>query len=90
MSDVYYEIVQLSNGEVALQRVGDESEQLVRVSFSDEVKYYLQDQYLDVAKAMINTGIRIVGQIQNEADDEQADEEDPFETETSDGSPTLH
>ena len=89
MSDVYYEIVQLSNGEVALQRVGDESEQLVRVSFSDEVKYYLQDQYLDVAKAMINTGIRIVGQIQSEADDQESDEAS-MGFEADETNPTLH
>ena len=89
MSDVYYEIVQLSNGEVALQRVGDESEQLVRVSFSDEVKYYLQDQYLDVAKAMINTGIRIVGQIQNEDVEEQEEDDANLELST-DSKPTVH
>ncbi|MCB1661702.1 MAG: hypothetical protein H6995_05045 [Pseudomonadales bacterium] len=66
MSNSYYEIVELADGEIALQRVDGDGEPLVRVSFSDEVKFYLQEQCVDVAKAMINTGIKIVGQIQEE------------------------
>ena len=68
MSSPYYEIIQLSDGEIALQRAdaeGDESEPLVRINFSEEAKFFLQEQYVDVAKAMINTGIRAVGQLQN-------------------------
>lgn len=66
MSSSFYEIVELANGEIALQRADGDGEMLVRVSFSDEVKFFLQEQHLEVAKAMINTGIRIVGQIQKE------------------------
>lgn len=66
MSNSYYEIVELADGEIALQRVDGDGEPLVRVSFSDEVKFYLQEQCVEVAKAMINTGIKIVGQIQEE------------------------
>lgn len=67
MSSPYYEIVQLSDGEIALQRADaeGESEPLVRITFSEEVKFFLQEQYVDVAKAMINTGIRVVGQLQD-------------------------
>lgn len=81
MSNSYYEIVELADGEIALQRIDGDGEPLVRVSFSDEVKFYLQEQYVDVAKAMINTGIKIVGNMQGE---------DEFEEEIDDSHRTLH
>lgn len=82
MSSPYYEIVQLADGEIALQRIDDESEPLVRITFSDEVKFFLQEQYVDVAKAMINTGIRVVGLLQ---DGEEIESEDD-----AGASQTLH
>lgn len=78
MSSPYYEIVQLSDGEIALQRAdseGDENEPLVRISFSEEARFFLQEQYVDVAKAMINTGIRAVGQLQEGEDIEGEDDQ---------------
>ena len=76
MSNSYYEIVELASGDIALQRIDGDGEPLVRVTFSDEVKFFLQEQYVDIAKAMINTGIRIVGQIQDENEPEsEADAE---------------
>ena len=81
MSNSFYEIIELANGEIALQRVDGDGETLVRVSFSDEVKHFLKDQYVEVAKAMINTGIRVVGQIQNEDGEYELDlDEDEYET----------
>lgn len=74
MSNSYYEIVELADGEVALQRVDSDGEPLVRVSFSDEVKFYLQEQCVEVAKAMINTGIKIVGQMQEDELSEEDEE----------------
>jgi hypothetical protein len=78
MSSPYYEIVQLSDGEIALQRAdseGDENEPLVRISFSEEARFFLQEQYVDVAKAMINTGIRAVGQLQEGEEIEGEDDQ---------------
>lgn len=83
MSSSYYEIVQLSDGEIALQRAdseGDDSEPLVRITFSEEAKFFLQEEYVDVAKAMINTGIRAVGQLQD--GEEIEGEEDQLVTRT--------
>ncbi len=83
MSSSFYEIIELANGEIALQRADGDGEMLVRVSFSDEVKFFLQDQHLEVAKAMINTGIRIVGQIQREEigiDMDIDDDDDEYDT----------
>lgn len=77
MSSPYYEIIQLSDGEIALQRADadGESEPLVRITFSEEVKFFLQEQYVDVAKAMINTGIRVVGQLQDGEEIESDEDE---------------
>lgn len=81
MSSPYYEIVKLADGEIALQRVDDdEGEPLVRITFSDEAKFFLQEQYVDVAKAMINTGIRVVGQLQDGEDIEEEDGESASRT----------
>jgi len=55
-----YEIIMLANGEVVLQRSDEESEPLVRIVFSDDAKYHLDDAALDVAQAMIDAGIRIM------------------------------
>lgn len=82
MSNSYYEIVELADGEIALQRIDGDGEPLVRVSFSDEVKLYLQEQYVDVAKAMINTGIRIVGQIQEDGHEDFEEEVEQDESRT--------
>jgi hypothetical protein len=81
MNSPYYEIVQLSDGEIALQRVDDdESAPLVRINFSEEAKFFLQEQYVDVAKAMINTGIRAVAQL--ESGEEIEGEEDQLVSRT--------
>jgi hypothetical protein len=84
MSSSFYEIIELADGDIALQRADGEGEMLVRISFSDEVKFFLQDQHAEVAKAMINTGIRIVGQIQNEeiASELSAEEDDLYSEHT--------
>jgi len=85
MSNSYYEIIELADGEIALQRIDGDGEPLVTVSFSDEVKFYLQEQCVDVAKAMINTGIKIVGRMQEEEIAE------PGESDASEEAPrTLH
>ncbi len=82
MASTFYEIVELSDGEIALQRADGDGEPLIRISLSEEVKFYLQEQYIDVARAMINAGVRAFGQLQEEPDQE-VDEEDIVTT-------TLH
>lgn len=53
-----YEIVELSNGDVVLRRVDDESsEPLVRIQFSEESLNYLGESKFEVAKAMIEAGM---------------------------------
>ena len=51
------EIVDLGNGEIVLQRADDDSEPLLTIQFSEEAQVYLMDNGLEVAKAMIQSGI---------------------------------
>ena len=77
MSSSLYEIVMLPDGEVVLQRANNEGEPLIRISFSDEAKFYLSDTTIDVAKAMIDAGIEAVEDLSNDAmaiEEEEAEE----------------
>ncbi|HAD08216.1 MAG TPA: hypothetical protein DCF62_01935 [Porticoccaceae bacterium] len=78
MSSSLYEIVMLPDGEVVLQRANNEGEPLIRISFSDEAKFYLSDTTIDVAKAMIDAGIEAVEDLSNDAmaiEEEEAEEQ---------------
>lgn len=60
MASSLYEIVELPDGEFALQRPGEDGEPLVRIEFSEEARVYLRDSGLDVARAMIDAGIEAI------------------------------
>jgi hypothetical protein len=53
----FLEIIELDDGDIALQRTEDDSEPLVRIRFSEESRLYMMDNGLEVAKAMIQAGI---------------------------------
>lgn len=57
MSDSFFEVVQLENGEIAIKRTDDSGRALVTICFSDEVKAYLGDSVKDVGRAMISAGV---------------------------------
>lgn len=65
-----YEIVELPNGEIALQRTDGaaegENEPLVSIRFSEESLYFLNEAKFDVAKAMIEAGLEVAGDIEDE------------------------
>ncbi|WP_075185246.1 hypothetical protein [Teredinibacter haidensis] len=61
-----YEIVELEDGEIALQKADEKGEPLVRIRFSEESLYYLNDAKLDVAKAMIEAGLEAASELQDE------------------------
>jgi hypothetical protein len=71
-----FELIVLENGDIGLQQVG-ESDLLVRVNFSADVKQYLGDQQLDVAKRMIDSGIRAVIELEKS---QRTPETDPSST----------
>ena len=70
MSASLLEIVDLGDGEIALQRADDDSEPLVVISFSEESRLYLMDNGLEVAKAMIQAGIQAAAVIAEQGDTE--------------------
>jgi hypothetical protein len=57
------EIVELSDGEVVLQRAEDESGPLVTIRFSEESRLYLRDNGLEVARAMIQAGLQAAAEL---------------------------
>ena len=65
-----YEIIELPNGEIALQRADDagekQGEPLVSIRFSEESLYFLNDAKFDVAKAMIEAGLEVASDIEDE------------------------
>ena len=58
-----FEIVELSDGDIALKRSDGEGEPLVRISFSGDAKSSFPQQHLEIAKAMIEAGVRKVGEL---------------------------
>ncbi|WP_111497739.1 MULTISPECIES: hypothetical protein [Marinobacter] len=86
MSTSILEIVELPDGDFALQRVDDDSAPLVRISFSQEARDMMEDRDLSVAKAMMTAGIEAVGDIAHAIDWEDEDAELPAPSQSR----TLH
>lgn len=60
----FFEIVELSNGDVVLRRADDQDgEALVSIHFSDDAKASLEAHHMDIARVMIEAGVRKVGQL---------------------------
>ncbi|WOX05471.1 hypothetical protein [Microbulbifer pacificus] len=63
MSSETYEIIELSNGDVALRRAGHKGDPLVRIHFSDESLEFLREHKIAIARAMLEAGIEAVQEI---------------------------
>ena len=63
-----FEIVELSSGEIVLRRPNQADEPLVSIRFSSDARVALGEAIADVGKAMIGTGVEMVGQIFDEED----------------------
>lgn len=72
-----YEIVELENGEIALQRVDEAGEPLVCIRFSEESLYFLNDARFEVAKAMIEAGLDAASDIQDQQELLDQHDDDP-------------
>lgn len=60
----FFEIVELSNGDVALRKADDDSsEPIVTIQFSDDAKSGLRTHHVEVAKAMLEAGVQKVSEI---------------------------
>ena len=74
MSSSFYEILELSSGEIVLKRNGDDgsSEPLVTLKFSEESKAFLGAGRFEVAKAMIEAGMEAASELAEQNRDEIA------------------
>jgi len=74
MSTETYEIIELSNGDVALRRAGHKEDPLVRIQFSEQSLHFLREHKIAVARAMLEAGIEAVqeiGEIEPDAFEEE-------------------
>jgi hypothetical protein len=69
MPTSFLEIVELENGDVALQKADGDDQELVVIHFSEEVKDMLQQEHVQIARGMIQAGLQMVGQLQEEQSD---------------------
>jgi hypothetical protein len=59
-----FEIVELPDGDIALKRSDDvDGEPLVRITFSGDAKTSFPHQHVEIAKSMIEAGVRKVGEL---------------------------
>lgn len=76
MSSSFLEIVELETGEVILRRADGKGGPLVTIEFSDETKVFLNNQMIDVGKAMIGAGMSLVGEMYDLYETEEAGAQD--------------
>lgn len=69
-----YEILELPNGDIVLQRVEGDNEPLVRIRFSDQAKAYMDDASLMIAKAMVEAGIKAINELSHSVHEVAAEE----------------
>lgn len=60
MSNMFLEIIELDDGQIALRRADSNDEPIMRISFSDDVREQLDDECIDVAKVMLTAGIHMI------------------------------
>jgi hypothetical protein len=68
-----YEILELPDGDIVLQRVDGDDEPLVRIRFSDQARAYMQEGNLEVARAMVEAGIRALSKISENRENDEGD-----------------
>lgn len=74
------EIVELTNGDIVLQRADDhDDEALVTIRFSEASDSYMPYMRLEVAKAMIQAGIQAFSELSEQASVEELDDMDMAE-----------
>jgi len=57
MSDFAIELVQLENGEISLRRSDAPDEPLLTITFSEQVREFLQEDEMEVARLMAESGM---------------------------------
>ena len=85
MPSSLFEIIELPNGDIALQRAGEEGEPVVCIRFSQESLYFLRESKFEVAKAMIEAGLEAASEM-TEREESAVD----FDIESDSDSQTIH
>ncbi|GMG88163.1 hypothetical protein [Biformimicrobium ophioploci] len=67
MTTETFEIIELTDGDIALRRAGHDEAPLVRIRFSSQSLNFLQDHKISVAKAMMEAGIQAVQEIHEDS-----------------------
>lgn len=73
MESTLLEIVELTDGDIVLQRADGQGGPLINIKFSDKTRAYMPNIRLEIAKAMIQAGIQAFSDIaadHNESDDD--------------------
>nr|WP_320135130.1 hypothetical protein [uncultured Amphritea sp.] len=63
MSDMFLEIIELDDGQIALRRADSNDEPIMRISFSNDVREQLDEECIDVAKVMLTAGIHMISDL---------------------------
>ncbi|BBB26419.1 hypothetical protein [Amphritea japonica] len=86
MSDMFLEIIELENGQIALRRADSDDEPIMRICFSDDVRAQLDDECIDVAKVMLTAGIHMISDLNVKA----AGAADALDSEPEDENESQH
>lgn len=73
---MYWEIVELENGEIALQAADGDDAPLMTIQFSEQAKDRLQQQHVEIAKVMISAGMAVAQQMDEERLEEELEAEE--------------
>lgn len=73
-SSHYFEVVQLENGDFALQSSEDSSKHLVKISFGEDAKAFLAKDDATVARAMIKAAILAVEELRDKSIERETEE----------------
>lgn len=63
MSDMFLEIIELGDGQIALRRADSDDAPIMKISFSDDIRAQLEDECIDVAKVMLTAGIHMISDL---------------------------
>ncbi|MEM7359591.1 MAG: hypothetical protein AAF431_10885 [Pseudomonadota bacterium] len=66
MSEPVIELIQLENGDIALRHSDAPDEPLLTITFSDQVRNFLQSDQMVVAHAMVEAGMNSYRDVQIE------------------------
>lgn len=77
---MYWEIIALDDGQIALREVGSEKDPMVVIRFSDEAKARLHGNEVEIARVMLTAGMHAVAALEEENVEELMNDLDESDT----------